>query len=381
MSHSIPPFRRDAATWTAYGLLSLLTLQIGLVGPIMPYLRAEMGLTYAEGALHTSAFAIGMMASGFIVAPIDTRFGRKGVALIASFALALTFLSLTFAPNLYISILSAGLMGLIGSMIVAIAPMILSAVHPHDFDRALAEANLVAYLGGLAAPIAVSLASRTLGWHGAALAGFVVLAALVTSIRASHLPTDHEDTHESDGSLGIGYWAFWSLLAIAVATEFCFIVWGASYLEQITGLARGDAVLASTCFPIGMVLGRLIGLPILKRIGSAKLATASLILAFIGFLVFWIFAKSVFAVAGLFIAGLGIANLYSTGIAMALNAAGSAIKKGAERSSIASGLAIIASPLILGALADALGLYLAYAIIPMFIIAGLIAIRIGTNAR
>lgn len=381
MPHTARPFRRDAATWTAYGLLALLTLQIGLVGPIMPYLRAEMGLTYAEGALHTSAFAIGMMASGFIVSPIDERVGRKGVAHIATFALALTFVGLTFAPNLYVSILCAGLMGLIGSTIVAIAPMILSAVHPHDFDRALAEANLVAYLGGLAAPIAVSVASRTLGWHAAALAGFVLLAALIVSIRASHLPTDHESQHESDGKLGIGYWAFWSLLAIAVATEFCFIVWGASYLEQITGLARGDAVLASTCFPIGMVLGRLIGLPILRRMGAARLATGSLVLALIGFLIFWFFARTPFAIAGLFIAGLGIANLYATGIAMALSAAGNAMKKGAERSSIASGLAIIASPLILGALADAMGLYLAYAIVPVLIIAGLVAIRIGTRAR
>lgn len=74
---SVSPFNRDAATWTAYGLITLLTLQVALVGPVMPYLRAEMGLSYAEGALHTSAFALGMMGSGFIISPVDSRFGRK----------------------------------------------------------------------------------------------------------------------------------------------------------------------------------------------------------------------------------------------------------------------------------------------------------------
>lgn len=380
MSDPAPHFRRDAATWTAYGLLTILTLQIGLVGPIMPYLRSEMGLTYAEGALHTSAFAIGMMFSGFLVSPIDARVGRKGVAVIAVIALVLSFTSLAFAPNLYVSVSSAAIMGLVGSMVVAIAPMILSAVHPHDFDRALAESNFTAYLGGLAAPMTVALASHTIGWRGAALAGFLLLIALTFAIRASHLPTDHEDKNGADGSLGLAYWCFWSLLALAVATEFCFIVWGASFLEHITKLDRESAVLGSTAFPIGMVLGRLIGLPILKRTGAQRLAMLSLLLALIGFGVFWMSSFASMAIIGLLIAGLGTANLFATGMAMALNAAGPAMKKGAERSSIASGLAIIISPLILGALADHLGLYLAYAIVPIFIFAALIAIRIGARA-
>ena len=66
MTNSQIPFRRDRATWGSYVMLALLTLQVTLIGPIMPFLRAEMGLSYAEGALHTSVFAIGMMAAGFM---------------------------------------------------------------------------------------------------------------------------------------------------------------------------------------------------------------------------------------------------------------------------------------------------------------------------
>ncbi len=49
-------------------MVALLTLQVTLIGPIMPFLRAEMGLSYSEGALHTSVFAIGMMAAGLYAA-------------------------------------------------------------------------------------------------------------------------------------------------------------------------------------------------------------------------------------------------------------------------------------------------------------------------
>lgn len=380
MSQSSPPFRRSAATWTAYGLFTLLTLQVTLVGPIMPYLRTEMGLSYAQGALHTSSFAIGMMASGFLASLLQNYISRKSIAIIACFALILCFGSLTIAPNIYVSVLATAVMGLVGSMVIPIGPMILAHVHRHDLDRALAEANLVGYLGGLIAPVAVAIAVYTVGWRGAALAGPILFALLFMTIRSAELPQNADTQTHKDGRLGLGYWAFWSLLSISVATEFCFMVWSASFLELVVKLSRETAVLGSTAFPIGMVLGRLAGIPILKHIGAHRLSIFSHFVTIIGFAVFFVPSTGAIAIFGLLIAGIGIGNLYPTAIAMALKAAGPALEKGSGHTPIAGGLAIVASPFILGALADNIGLYLAYLIVPLFIVCGLIAIRIGSRA-
>src|SRR3954449_8891267 len=52
---------RDKTTWAAYGLLTVYTFFLSLIGPLLPHLRAELGLGYAAGALHTSAFAAGVI--------------------------------------------------------------------------------------------------------------------------------------------------------------------------------------------------------------------------------------------------------------------------------------------------------------------------------
>ncbi len=50
---------RNDVTWAAYALSLMFTLLLGLIGPLLPHLRAELGISYGVAALHTSAFAVG----------------------------------------------------------------------------------------------------------------------------------------------------------------------------------------------------------------------------------------------------------------------------------------------------------------------------------
>jgi hypothetical protein len=58
------PFNRDRRTWAAYLLLGLFAYLETSIGPVMPFLRAELGLGYAVASLHFSAFAAGGVAAG-----------------------------------------------------------------------------------------------------------------------------------------------------------------------------------------------------------------------------------------------------------------------------------------------------------------------------
>src|SRR3954471_16353559 len=80
-----PPYRRDAATWAAFGaLLAFGVLNAGL-GPVLPYLRATEGISYLAGVLHQVAFAIGGGLAGLLAAAAPER-PRRDVAIAVGLA-------------------------------------------------------------------------------------------------------------------------------------------------------------------------------------------------------------------------------------------------------------------------------------------------------
>ncbi|MFM8700045.1 MAG: MFS transporter [Hyphomicrobiales bacterium] len=381
MTEAQVPFRRDRVTWGSYVMLALLTLQVTLIGPIMPFLRAEMELSYAEGALHTSVFAIGMMAAGFICGPIERKLGRKAAVALSALSLALGFSCIVLAPVPIMSILAAGFMGLIGSMIVVYVPLILSDVHGERRSQAFAESNLFSYLGALAAPLLVWAAASTGGWRGVGLVAWFIVIGSAIAFRGVSLRDSRSTSRASSARLGKAYWAYWTLLGLSVGIEFCFGVWSASFLEKVGGFARDNAVLGSIGFAVGMLSGRIAGTVLIRRVGEFRLALMSLCLTLIGFFIFWLSPMAWLTLLGLIVTGLGIANLYATVMTLALAAAPDAQNRAAARISMATGSAIIFTPLVLGALADNFGLFLGYLIVPLLIGASGFALWLGYRAR
>jgi fucose permease len=70
------------------------------------------------------------------------------------------------------------------------------------------------------------------------------------------------------------------------------------------------------------------------------------------------------SLTGLFLTGLGIANLYPITLSLALGLAPGRSDTASARATLAVGTAIMLAPLALGALADALGLQAAHAVVP-----------------
>ena len=373
-------FHRDRATWAAYVLLTLLMLQISLIGPVLPFLRAEMGLSYTQGALHTSAFALGMMAAGFLCGPLERRIGRKAAMVVAALGSAIGFSIIVVARTPVLTIVAAGGMGLVGAMNVVFVPLVLLGRHGRESGRAIAEANLMSYLGALIAPVAVWLFTDTIGWRAVAGLGWAMMLIAVATLRGARLPSDQQLPGHTDSPLGRAYWIYWFLLTLSVGAEFCFGVWSASFLEKVSGLVREHAVIGSSLFAFGVLSGRVLGMFGIRRLGAWRLALVSLFIALGGFFVFWLSRVAGLTLFGLALSGLGIANLYAASLTLALAAEPGNASRAAARSSMASGLAIILTPLILGALADSVGLFAGYAIVPVLVLAGLASLGLGARA-
>ena len=57
-------FQRDRFTWLAYLMLAFYGYFLNVLGPIAPFMKDEMALTYAVSSLHFTAFAAGILAIG-----------------------------------------------------------------------------------------------------------------------------------------------------------------------------------------------------------------------------------------------------------------------------------------------------------------------------
>jgi hypothetical protein len=117
-----------------------------------------------------------------------------------------------------------------------------------------------------------------------------------------------------------------------------------------------------------MILGRISGSRLVQRFSTPLVVTISILIASIGFLIFWRSENIFLGLSGLFITGLGVANLYPLLLSLAIGAANGNTVQAGGRATLASGSAILALPLILGRLADAVGIRSAYGVVLLLLI-------------
>ena len=271
------------------------------------------------------------------------------------------------------------LMGGVGSLVLILIPAILADRHGENRAIAIVEANILSAATGAMAGLLIGLGERTpAGWRGALLLSLAIPLFLVIRFGRVALPAAQPIGARRDAGTRLppAYWAFWFAVVLAVGTEFSLIFWGADFLVA-AGLSTSAAATTVSLFLWGMVAGRIAGRQVARgcqRSGSCCSRSGSPPPAFSS--TGWRLSRSC-RVLGLFVAGIGVANLYPLTVALALGAAPGQSNEAGARLTFASGTAILAAPLLLGALADAAGIRLAYGVVPIFLLGALMASRLG----
>jgi len=367
-----PTFHRDRLTWLAYLFLSFFGFFLNVLGPITPYLKSELNLSYTVSSLHFTAFAVGMLLVGLGGHLVILRLGRGFSLWVGAMGMSVSAMFLILGKNPVVTIGAAFFMGLIGSLILVIVPALLSEEHGDLRGIALSEANVIASIVATAAPLLVGFFALYAGDWRFAL-GIIAFTPLILYLglgRGISFPTQVTGTDQtaSNQHLSTQYWIFWLAIFLAVSIEFCMISWSADFLEKVLGMQKVGAVQAVSLFLGAMILGRLLGSILLQRFSIYKLVTGSILVAGLGFLFFWKSGIAFLALGGLFVAGLGVASLYPLILALAIGAAGKNTVQASSRAALASGTAILALPLILGRLADAVGIGLAYGVVALLLL-------------
>lgn len=361
---------RGPLTWLAYLLISFFTYLLNIQGNIMPFLQAELELGYAAVSLHPSATAVGMVLAGLTAERVARVLGRGRTLALGGLGASAGAVLLCMAPAAWASIASCLVIGALGALIPCLVPALLAEAHGANRHRALAECGAMTYAFAIMAPLMVGLTTALgLGWRVAMLAGAAVGCLVLLGFRGSSLPAPPPAPAGGGRSLPAAYWAYWCLLTTTVSIEFCILLWAPAFLERAAGLPQALAAVAAAGFSIAMLLGRLAGSGLVRRIGARSLIRGALIIILLGFIPYWAGGSPLPAVGGLFVLGLGTSLLYPLTVGLAIDAAGERSDVASARFMLAVGIAILSMPAVLGALADRVGLHAAHLVVPVLVLA------------
>ncbi len=396
----MPTLVRDRLTWLTFAQLAVYGYFLYGFGASVPLLRDELGVSNAVSGLHGTALATGSVLAGAAFARLVARAGRAATLRIGLVGLAAGVLVYCLSPVLPMTLGGALLCGFFGSVVVTGTVVVLGAHHGPAGPAAISEANAVAAGMGLLAPLLVGAGvSAGLGWRPGILFAAVLAATVwLVSVRrargaaASPAPVGEplaraggsasgDGDGDLPGSLPARYWLAWLVLVLCIGVEFCLTFWAADGLRERTGASPAVATAGVTAVVAGMFAGRIVGGRVALRVGSRRLLLGALALGAVGFAAFWLSTATVAALAGLVLAGLGIALHFPLGAARAVAASGGRPDLAAGRVSWAAGVASGVAPFGLGAAADHVGTHTAFLLVPALLAAAAACVLASPRER
>jgi fucose permease len=362
-----PTFVRDRFTWTIYLLLGYFAFLQSLLGPLMPFLRAELNMGYVAGSLHLSTFAAGMVLIGLVGDRVIRRLGFRIALWGGALGMAVGALGLAVGTHVGMTIAATACMGVVGTVLLVTQQASLAHHHGETRTIAFTEANIVASLCSMLAPLAIGAAvGAGLNWRVALFIPIPMLLLLLAreGRRAVPEPAAEQVEQARQQRLPAVFWGYWAVGCLSVAVEWSIAFWGTDYLNSVVGMPLERAVTTMGIFFLCMLLGRMAGSRLARRVPPGQLLTSMLTLGLVGVLILWLAPLGTVTLVGLAIAGLGVGNLFPFSLAVAAGIAPRQVAAVSARMTLAGGSAILIAPLVLGGFAAQIGLRSAFGIVP-----------------
>ncbi|MFI5258268.1 MAG: MFS transporter [Candidatus Limnocylindrales bacterium] len=371
---------RTLATWISFSYLAVWAYVLYGLGTATPYLRTDLRLTDFEAGLHASALAVGVLASGIGADRVARRIGTGWLADLAV-AVAVGGLALiVLAPDLWVSLAGALLLGVGGGTLGTDVNVKLSNSGGSQTRRLMGQANAISMITAAAAPLAIGLAASQLhAWRAALL--IPAFAFLGLSLIRPRETEPGSAFRAPQSRLPRAYWLAWLLIVLVVSIEFSFVFWGSTIVGKRTGISNADATLLASLFVVGMFVGRA---AIGRGLGAGRqphiLLAAGLLIAAAGASLTWVSTVPLLSGVGLLLGGLGTAGLFPIGLTVALQTSPRARLQAAARTTLGSGLAVLLAPSTLGLAADTVGVVAAWPIVLGLALGGLVVLAATPRA-
>ena len=384
---SAPTLPTTSFRWdrlTVASALGYCLLVAGLsAGVVLGELRNQFGISGTITALHGSMFGFGLLAVGVWGVAVVDRIGRGRALRGAAFALMAGVVLFCTGPTWQVTLLGTAFSGAGGALLVMVMPGVINDHHGEHRAAAFAAVNGVPGALGVVLSLAVG-GALGLGWswRGPYLGISIGIAVLLAYVaRPVGLPRSvrHGDftlRHFTRRAVLVP----WLFIVNAVLAEFTVGIWAATYLKEVGGASGGLAAALAGVIGVMMFVSRM-ALPRTIRVLGPATASACFGGIGIGALMMCFLPGLPAKVLGLVIVGFGGGPLYPLTVDRLYDTAGATVDSvslGAI-SAMASGAAVTVGPLVLGVLADSVGLRWALLIVPALAVLGAVTQRPPTR--
>ena len=356
---------------------------IGLLGPSIPRIIEDLEISYTQAGLFFTMLSLGSLFGTTLTGIASDYLNRKVLFALVALILALGLVGMGLAAS-YLAVLLIILgYSLFGSPAGTVGQSIMLAMFPDRRERYISLQTSFAAVGSLTAPVLVWLNLRAgLSWRWTFIEAGGIAALLFLWIFIAPLPRSTGGIIRGKHLtriLGNPRILFSALLILfSVAPDLGFSYWLTEHFKTELGVPLRLSAAVVGVFLIGMIGGRLLTSRLLKRFASVGILKGGMVLSLISLTVFlavpWIPLKLVTLVTY----GLGTAPVFPL-----LMARGTALYP--DQPGTVSGVLFgsvslggMAFPLLLGAVAAAVGIRLTYLIVGVIIL-GLLAAVTATQ--
>jgi len=363
----------------SYASNFMWVMVIGLLGPSLPGIIMDIGISYTKAGLFFTFLSFGSLIGTPMGGFASDYLNRKILFSCIAFVLSAGLVCVGLASSYGLILLFIFLLSLAGSPAGAVGQSIMLEMFPEKRERLLALQTLFAALGSFCAPLLVTLNySLGLSWRGTFVetAGLVML--LFVAILLVPLPAVRikQQARQKLSSILRNPQILCSALLIffSMAPDIGFSYWLAEYFKSELHISIKIASAGVSIFLLGMIVGRLITSRLLRVMKSRRILQGGLVLALISLSVFLFVPFVTVKVVSIIFYGLGIAPVFPM-----LMARGTAIFP--EQPGTVSGflfacvsLGGMVFPLVIGVIASKIGIRRSYFLIGLVVLALLVVL-------
>lgn len=381
------PFVHTRVIWLSYALQTCFGFALSLAGPIMPFLAAEMGLTFTEIGFHFTVMSVGIVSISLIGDMVAQWMGNDQLIWSAAILIGIALFGVTNGGTLAITLFSMFLFGCAIGAVVLISNTAIAIAAGQHAAKAYTEANIAVGVVMVLGPLLAGLIAKSaLGWQAIAFLPLIYVGILKVFFWGLRLPVAQLGRENSPGfardvdnrPLPLLFWIFGMLMFLSVGIESLVSAMGASFFTTVVRLDPSTSAAIMGVFAVAIVLGRMIGRHLLGLMTESRLLILSLVWVLLTFPVYWLSPLPILNILGMFLVGLGVGNLAPLSVSGAMTSAGEVTNRASARFGLFPPIAILIFLQLFSILSDQFGMQRAYTFMIVLVIVA-IAIVMGTN--
>ncbi|MEE4955544.1 MFS transporter [Pseudomonas alliivorans] len=356
-------------------MFGLFGAQQGMLGPLMPFLRAEFSLDLRWTGLHFAAYALGLVLIGVPYRWLEHKPPVIGTGRIAIGSIIVASGFFAMAAGLPMTLSGSVVLGFSGGLVMAVGQAMLGRRYGEQAAAKLVEAHIVAGLCVLGGALLVGAATAVgLSWRAAPL--LISAWALLMFCVPSDLHRTEARTTPATASTGapadalpaprLTRLSLWALVILGISAEWGVGFWGAEYMKTHVQTSASVAATLMSLYFAGTVCGRLASSFALRRLSPLSLLTTVIFSAIATLLVLSLIQGLAGTAIFTFVLGACLGNFFPLILGSAMRVAPHASSALSTQASQAVGVALLLAPFLLGLLSERIGVEAAFSLLIIY---------------